>query len=79
MFTFRSNVSNSNVGTRGQNLNLFNSHVSSNIVKFSFFHRTAMNWKTLDYDIVHAPNSTLFNERLSDTHLQPFVRGRTSL
>ena len=57
MSTFRSDVSNSNVATRGHNLKLFISHVNSNIVKFSFFHRTAIIWNTLDSDIVNAPNS----------------------
>ena len=79
MFTFRSDVSNSNVATREHNLKLFISHLNCNIVKFSFFYRTAMIWNTLVNDIVNAPNSKLFNERLSDTHLHPFVRGRTSM
>ena len=44
MFTFRFDVSNSNVATRGHNLKLFISHVNFNIVKFTFFHRTVMIW-----------------------------------
>ena len=79
MFTFRSDVSKSNVATRGHNLKIFSSHVNSNIVKYLFFHCNAMIWNTLDNDIFNAPNSKLFNKRLSDTHLLPFVRGKTSV
>ena len=49
MFTFRSDVSNSNIAIRGHNLKPFISHVNSNIVKFSFFHRTAMIWNIYIY------------------------------
>ena len=38
-----------------------------------------MIWNTLYNDIVHATNSKLFNEPLSDTHLPPFVQSRTSV
>ena len=79
MFTLRSDVSNSTMATRGHNLKFFISHLNCNIVKFSFFYRTVMIWNALDNDIVNAPNSKLFNERLSDTYLLPFERGRTSL
>ena len=38
----------SSVYTRGHCLRLFIAHVNSNVVKYAFFHRTAMLWNTLD-------------------------------
>jgi hypothetical protein len=76
MFTLRDNVVSSSVVTRGNNYRLFISHVNSNIVKYAFFHRTAMSWNILDNNVISAPNCKLFNERLLDIHLLPFLRGR---
>ena len=52
-------------------------HINSKIVKYSFFHRTAMIWNTLDSDIVNAPGLT--QSYLLDAYLLSFVRGRTSM
>ena len=78
MFTFRSDVSNDSIATRGHHLKIFISHVNFNIVKYSCFHRSVTIWNSLDNAIVNAPNSKLFNERLSD-YLLPIVRGWTSM
>ena len=76
MFVLRSNMVLSSFYTRGHSLRLFISHVNSNVVKYAFFHRTAMLWNTLDDYIISAPNCKIFEERLLDTHLVPFLRGR---
>ena len=42
MLVLRSNMVLPSVNTRGHSLRMFISHVNSNIVKYAFFHRTAM-------------------------------------
>ena len=68
-FVLRSNVVLSSVNTRGHSLRLFISHVNLNVVKYAFFHRTAMLWNTLEDYIISAPNYKIFNARLLDTYL----------
>ena len=54
----------SSVNTRSHSLTLFISHINSNVVKYVFFHRTAMLWNTVDDYIISAPNCKIFSERL---------------
>ena len=49
MFTSRSDVDKSNVATKKHNLKIFISQVDS-ILKYSFFHCTAIIWNTLVND-----------------------------
>jgi hypothetical protein len=76
MFTLRSNAVSSTINTRGHNLRLFISHLNTNVVKYAFFHRSAMMWNTLNVYVISAPNCKSFNERLLDIHILPFLRGR---
>jgi hypothetical protein len=76
LFTLRSEVVTANVITRGHNMRLFVNQSDCNVVKYSFFHRTSVIWNSLPSNVVNAPNCTLFNARLLDSHLFPHLRGR---
>ena len=64
------------VNTRDHSLRLFQAQVNSNVVKYAFFHRTAMLWNTLDDNIIFASNCKIFNERFLDTYFVPLLRDR---
>ena len=64
------------VNKRGHDIKLFISYVNFNVVKYAFFHRTAMLWIVLDDYLISATKCKFFNERLLDLHLVPFLRGK---
>ena len=77
IFRLRSQIGLTNaIVTHGHNLKIFVSQSKCDIVKFSFFHRVVNVWNSLDFNVVNAVNCHEFNERLSDIHLLPFLRGR---